>query len=140
MVNTTRKELLDLLKGCSPRTRKTVLRLVEGKASQDGVSFVKENLSFLEQDGTVRAVEIFGARTCDFGHVLDQQTRLVSVCAKCGRYTCSSSSPQCSWTCSCCGNSFCRSHVSTYADGESYCARCRPRKWFRLFFDLKKKG
>ncbi len=140
MEGLTRKELLELLNSSGPRTRKTVVRTVEGKVSQDGVSFVKESLGFMQPDGTVRSIELIGTFTCGCGHLTDQQTRLLSVCTKCGNYTCSSSSPQCSFTCQGCGKSFCRQHISVYADGECYCSKCRWRKWLRCFFDLKKRS
>ena len=80
MSEKTREELLDLLRRCSPRTRRTVMRVVEGKVSRDNAAFIQEQLSMVESDLTVRQVDFISSRTCDFGHLLDQQTRLVAVC------------------------------------------------------------
>jgi len=133
----TRKELLARVRRCSPRARKTVLRVIEGKVSQDGAAFIKETFDLLEPDGTARSIDFFSARTCDCGHLLGE-TKLVAVCEACGRYTCSA--PGCSFTCMACGGAFCRRDVSVYADGEAYCWKCRPKKWAKSVFELTKKG
>ena len=83
MAKETLDKLLELLAKCNPRTRKTVMRVVEGKASQDNAAFIQEQLSFIEQDAsgmTVRSVDFISSRTCDYGHLQDQHTRLVAVC------------------------------------------------------------
>jgi len=123
----TRDELLELLAKCNPRTRKTVMRVVEGKASQDNAAFIQEQLSFIEQDAngmTVRSVDFISSRTCDFGHLQDQHTRLVAVCEICGTHTCSTAG--CNYTCARCGRALCRRHASVYGDGEAYCPKCHP--------------
>jgi hypothetical protein len=120
----TREELLDLLSKCNPRTRRTVMRVVEGKVSQDNAAFIQEQLSFVEPDLTVRTVDFISSRTCDFGHLQDQQTRLVAVCQACGLHTCST--PGCGFTCVRCGVALCRQHARVYGEGEAYCAKCHP--------------
>lgn len=125
MAENTRDQLLELLKRCSPRTRKTVMRVVEGKVSQDNAAFIQEQLSFMEPDMTVRSVDFISSRCCDFGHLQDQHVRLVAVCEICGAHTCSTSG--CSFTCARCGRALCRRHaVSVYGDNEAYCSTCRP--------------
>lgn len=124
MAENTRDELLELLKRCNPRTRKTVMRVIEGKASRDNAAFIQEQLSFMEPDMTVRSVDFISSRTCDFGHLQDQQTRVVAVCEVCGAHTCSTSG--CSFTCARCGRALCRRHASVYGDNEAYCSSCRP--------------
>ena len=112
MSKITRQDLLDLL----------VMRVIEGKVSQDNAAFVQEQLNFVEPDLTVRSVDFVSSRTCDFGHLLDQQTRLVAVCERCGLHTCSA--PGCGFTCTRCGIALCRRHASVYAEGEAYCTTC----------------
>ena len=120
----SRQDFLDLLAKCNPRTRKTVLRVIEGKVDADGAAFVQEQLSMLEPDLTVRQVDFVSSRTCSFGHMQDQQTRLVAVCEVCGVYTCST--PGCSFTCARCGKALCRRHSRVYGESEAYCSRCHP--------------
>lgn len=120
----TREEFLKLLERSNPRTRKTVMRVIEGKVSQDDAAFIQEQLSFVEPDLTVRSVDFVSSRTCDFGHLQDQQTRLVAVCGQCGAYTCSA--PGCSLACARCGVALCRRHARVHGEGEAYCSRCWP--------------
>jgi hypothetical protein len=86
-------------------------------------------LNFVDPDLTVRTVNYIGTRTCDFGHLQDQQTRLVAVAECCGAITCSA--PGCSWTCTDCSRSICRPHAKVYDDGEVCCPRCRPLAFLR---------
>lgn len=133
MSDKTREDLLELLKKCNPRTRRTTKRVVEGKVSQDGAAFVQEKMDFLEPDMTVRSVDFISSRTCDAGHMLDQHTRLIGVCEVCGSHTCSTVG--CGYTCARCGSSICRRHVYVYSADEAYCSRCHPLvllKWLIL--------
>jgi hypothetical protein len=124
MAERTRGDFLNLLRRSNPRTRKTVMRVIEGKADQDGAAFVQEQLNFIDPEMTVRSVDFISSRTCSFGHLQDQQTRLTGVCERCGAVTCST--PGCSQSCQRCGRAYCRAHISVYSNGEAYCARCRP--------------
>lgn len=124
MSENTRDDLLELLKRCNPHTRKTVMRVIEGKVGQDKAAFIQEQLSFMEPDTTVRSVDFISSRTCDSGHLQDQQTKLVAVCEVCGAHTCST--PGCSFTCARCGRALCRHHASVYEDNEAYCSNCQP--------------
>ena len=127
----TRRELLAYLRRCSPRTRSTVIRAVEGRVSSDGVAFIKEHMEFVEPDMvTTRTVDFVSARTCEFGHLLDEKNRLVSTSSCCGAMTCSVEG--CSLNCIRCGASLCRRHASVYADGEVYCASCKSYKWLKV--------
>ena len=142
-----RQEFLDLLAQCNPRTRRTTLRLIEGKAQEDNAAFVQERLDFIDRDGTVRSVDLISSRTCSFGHCLDQQTRLVGVCEVCHAYTCSvgatsgapgkaTSPTACSFSCVKCGCALCRRHVHISSDGETYCPRCWPARLLKVFLYL----
>jgi len=137
MSRMSREDFLDELGRSNPRTRRTTVRRIEGRASQDGAPYVQEELNFVDPDLTVRSVNYIGTRTCDFGHLLDQQTRLVAVCERCGAYTCSApgsapgSTPVCSFTCLRCGAALCRRHVRVYEQNEAYCSRCMPLVWLR---------
>jgi len=121
MAENTREELLELLKRSSPRTRRTVLRALEGSADVDNVAFVEDTLDFIEPDQTVRSVKFIASRTCTFGHVLDTHTHVVAVAQCCGAVTCSAEG--CSLNCSRCGKSICIRH-SHRVGGRTYCRRC----------------
>ena len=137
MSEKTREEILDLLRRCNPRTRKTVLRVIEGKVSQDNAAFIQEQLSFIEPDMTVRTVDFVSSRLCDAGHALDQQNRLLGICQhnNCSANVCSH--PGCGYTCRC-GRLFCHRHVRVYGD-EAYCSRCYPAALLRWLILGKRK-
>jgi hypothetical protein len=122
MPEQNRGDFLDLLRRSNPRSRRTVVRVIEGKADQDGAAFVQEQLSMVEADLTVRQVDFISSRTCSCGHLQDQQTRLTAVCEPCGAVTCST--PGCSFTCSRCGKALCRRHAHVSGEDEVYCSGC----------------
>jgi len=126
MSKMSREDLLKLLAKCNPRTRKTVIRVVEGRMSQDDAAFVQEQVSFIEPDMTVRTVDFVSSRLCDAGHAIDQQTRLIGQCQhnNCSAYVCSQ--PGCGYTCGRCGMVLCRQHARVYMEGEAYCTKCHP--------------
>jgi len=125
-----RRELLRFLRRCSPRTRSSVIRTIEGRASADQVAFIKEHIETMEPDATVRVVDYVAARTCDFGHLLDEQNRLIATTDCCGALTCSAEG--CSLNCIRCGRSLCRRHAAVFSDGEVYCPSCKSSKWLRI--------
>jgi len=125
----TRAELLDLLARSNPRTRRTVLRVIEGRVSQDDVAFIQEQLTFVDPTMTVRNVDFVGVRLCSAGHVLGQEQRLVAQCARCSAYTCSV--PGCTHICSRCNVTICNTCAHVYGPDEAYCARCHPRALLR---------
>jgi len=137
MSRMSREDFLDELGRSNPRTRRTTVRRIEGRASQDGAPFVQEELNFVDPDMTVRSVNYIGTRTCDFGHLQDQQTRLVAVAECCGAITCSANG--CSYTCTNCGRAICRPHAKVYDDGEVCCPRCRPLAFFRRLIKGKRR-
>jgi len=134
----TRDELLELLKKSNPRTRSTTIQAVEGRASEDKVGYIKEQLSFVEEDMTTRQVTFISSRLCDCGKLVSQENVLIGACQhpNCTSFTCK----ECSRVCSYCHRNFCTRHVILYRDGEIFCVRCRPIKWLRLFFDLPRKA
>jgi len=138
MSEKTREELLALLKQCNPRQRSTVIQAIEGLASEDKVAYIKEHLSFLEPDLTTREVTFISSRVCDCGKLISQNNVLQGKCqqAKCVKYVCS----DCSKVCSRCGRTVCPEHRTQYLDGSTYCRRCRPFKWARMFFDVREAG
>jgi len=125
MSKMSREDILKLLAKCNPRTRKTVIRRVEGKVSKDDAPFIQEQLSMIEPDMTVRQIDFISSRLCDAGHAIDQQTRLIGQCqhSGCSAYVCSHAG--CGYTCRC-GRLFCRRHVHVYGADEAYCSRCHP--------------
>ena len=137
MSEKTREELLQLLTKCSPRTRKTFMRTIEGKVADDNVAVIKETLDFMQPDLTVRSVEFISSRTCSHGHLLDDKTRIVAVAECCSAITCSVEG--CSLNCNRCSKSLCRRHAHTLGD-LTYCAACMPGAVLRyLFFGSSKK-
>ena len=127
----SREDLLKLLAKCNPRTRKTVIRVVEGRVSQDDAAFIQEQVSFIEPDMTVRTVDFISSRLCDAGHAIDQQTRLIGQCQHnhCSVYVCSH--PGGGFTCGRCGMVLCRRHAWLCGESEAYCSRCRPLVFLR---------
>ena len=128
----TREELLKLLERCNPRTRKTQIYTVRGKI-EDGVASVREELSFIEPDGTVRAVEISELRSCACcGRAIGTDTHVGGVVQSCSSVVCAN----CFFVCVRCGRSLCRKDATLYGDGDVVCTSCKLVKWLRLFFSL----
>ena len=123
MSKMSREDLLKEMSGPGPRTRKTTVRHLDGKVEQDAAAFIQEEVTFIDTDMTVRQASHISSRTCSFGHLTDQQVRLVGKCERCGSITCST--PGCSLTCSRCGKALCRRHAHVYGPGEAYCSSCR---------------
>jgi len=137
MTERSRRDFLELLAKCNPRTRSTTMQAVEGRASEDKVGYIKEELSFLEPDLTTRRVTFISTRVCDCGKLVSQENALAGACQfpGCTNFTCK----ECARVCSRCRRMFCPGHYSSYVDGDIFCARCKPIKWLLLFFDLGKK-
>jgi hypothetical protein len=141
MSKVSRDDFLDLLAESDTKTRKSSLRIVGGKVSEDDTQYIHEQLDFVDSDQTVREIDLVSSRTCSFGHLLDRQVRLVSRCEVCGAYTCSASEDdgyKCSYTCVRCGKAICKKCSSLDADKEAYCPKC---KWYRnlmAFFSIVK--
>lgn len=76
MSEKTREELLALLKQCNPRQRSMVIQGVEGRASEDKVAYMKEQLSFMEADLTTREVTFISSRLCDCDKLISQKNVL----------------------------------------------------------------
>ena len=129
MSRMTREDLLDLLARSNPRTRRTVVRVLEGRVSQDDVAFIQEQLTFVDPTMTVRNVDFVGVRQCSAGHVLGQEQHLVAQCSRCSAWTCSA--PLCTNICTSCGILICRACSHVYGPDEAYCARCHPRALLR---------
>jgi len=137
MSEMTRKELLDLLAKCDPKTRKTSMRVIEGKVGENRATYIQETVDFVDSDMTVRSVDFISSRTCSFGHLQDQKIRLVSVCEECHSYTCSAEG--CSFTCVRCGQALCRHCASLRSNKDAYCPKCRWYKYLMIGFDIIKK-
>lgn len=129
MPERTREDLLKLLARSNPRTRRTVLRVIEGRVSDDDIAFIQEQMSFVAPDMTVRNVDFVGVRLCSAGHVLGQEQHLVAQCSRCSAWTCSA--PGCTHTCSSCNAILCSACARVYGPDEAYCTRCYPRVLLR---------
>ncbi len=134
MSKMTRKAFLRQFRKGNPRTQKTTLRIVEGKVTDDNAAYVQDVLSYVAPDLTAQQLDIITSRTCSFGHLQDQSTRLTARCEVPGCKAVTCSTPGCSHTCGRCGRALCRRHVHLY-DGdkkeEAYCTRCWPWVFFR---------
>ncbi len=124
-----------------PGTRVTTVRLLGGRSINDNVLFAKEVVQTVDDHGNAIQAEVFDARLCSSGHVLDQNVRATGLCAVCGALTCSAEG--CSGQCSGpggCGKTCCAKHRYTYeiADGKSvtYCSRCRWQYFMRSFWGM----
>ena len=126
----TTNDYLDLLRQ-NPGTRITTVRLLEGSAAQDGILSVREHIETEDVDGNLRRVDVYGARTCTFNHLLDQTTKAVSTC-RCGALMCSAEG--CSATCVICGQARCPRCRVTHrlAEGRTvtYCDDHAWRYWW----------
>jgi hypothetical protein len=133
MPEKTREELLEYLKTCNPRTRNTFIQMIEGKVSEnDSAAFVREKLSFMEQDLTPREVTFVSSRLCDCGKLISQNNALQGKCQHrgCRRYVCA----ECARTC--CGRTLCPRHYTESRSGKVHCRRCRPVALLKAFFDI----
>lgn len=137
MSKMSRKTFLDSIANMHPRTHKTEQRFLEGKVSQDNIEYSVDDVSYVDDDSATRSVRIISHRTCDFGHLQDQKVKLLALCERCGKITCSTEG--CGFTCVRCGRAFCRHHVSVYSDGQAYCSDCRWFKRLMVAFNLAKK-
>lgn len=132
----TRQDFVDLLNRSNPRQRKTSMQSVEGKVSDDGVTYIREEINMVTPDMTARQVVFQSSRVCDCGQVLGQDNPLKGTCQHpgCKHFVCQS----CSRTCPC-GRTVCYRH-SRQISGVYYCKRCyRIRlliNMFKWFFDI----
>ena len=141
----TRRDFIDLLNRSNPRQRKTTTQSVEGPASADGVTFVREEMSFVEPDATARQVVLTSSRQCDCGLVLTQSNPFLGQCQYrgCHGYLCAGCLRKC--TRACCGKVVCHEH-SRELSGSVFCTDCYPGRLFiRLLmaffqFDVKEKN
>ena len=118
-----------------PGMRSTTLRILGGRATDDGTLFVREHIETTDDAGNARQVEVFAARTCGFGHVLDEHCHAAGICGVCGELLCSTEHPTpCTSVCQSCGTACCARDRNTYnlGDGKivTYCSRCSWRFWF----------
>ena len=131
-------DYLGLLNG-HPGTRLTTTRLLGGRATDDGVIFTRERIQTEDDAGNAREVEVFDARMCGFGHIIDQDVRASGVCQICGELLCTT--PGCASRCYLCGAACCAQHRVSPDLGNgatvTYCSRCRGRHWWRIFWGLQ---
>ena len=135
MPDMSREEIEALADKSTGQTRRSAIRILEGKASEDNVTQSQHQYNFIDENLTVRSIDYVGTRTCDFGHVLGQgqQAQITARCEVCGKLTCSmsmDSGPRCSFNCLHCGKALCRPHAHIYVDGQVYCSNCRYYKRF----------
>jgi len=133
----SREELLEYIKGCSPRTRDTFVQRLEGKASEkDATPFAREKLSFMEDDLTPREITLVSSRTCDCGALLSESNKLFGRAECCGALLCD----RCQSQCVRCGKAICHRHSHRFSEEETYCPGCRLAKWVKLATGLLGKG
>lgn len=129
------EDYTNLLEG-HPGARVTTVRVLGGRATDDGVLFEREHLETEDDQGNARQVDVFGARLCHAGHLLDQTVRATAVCALCGDLMCSTEG--CTGWCAFCGAACCAKDRVSYTlhNGNTitYCSQCRWRHWWRLWW------
>ena len=114
-----------------PGTRITTVRLLGKKTSEDNVLLVKEHIETEDEQGNARQVEVLDARTCDFGHLFDQQTHAAGICQICNRLGCSQE--DCMRTCSICGDAACKQDRTDHnSDHGQIVTICIRHKWRRF--------
>ena len=144
MPDMSREEIEALAAKSTGQTRKSAIRAIEGKVSEDNVAQSQHQYNFMDEDLTVRSIDYVGTRTCDFGHILGQgqQAQITGRCEVCEKFTCSSSTEdghKCSYNCIRCGKALCRPHAHVYSDGQAYCSNCRSYKILMIVFDVIRK-
>ena len=132
-------DYLELLED-HPGSRTTQIRILGSQASEDRVGFRHERIETEDDRGNARQVDVYEAKTCSFGHMLDQEVRVMSVCQiqGCGAVLCSA--PGCSATCEC-GASCCPTHRKSWQVGPgrtvTYCSICKWRHYWKLWWGLR---
>ena len=140
MPDMSREEIESLAAKSTGQARKSAIRAVEGKVSEDNVTQSQHQYNFVDEDLTVRSIDYVGTRLCDFGHAIGQgqQTQITGRCEVCAKFTCSSSTEgghNCSYSCLRCGKALCRPHAHVYAEGQTYCSNCKWYKTLMILFD-----
>ena len=102
----------------APVTRKTTVRVFNGKLSDAGELFSRENAEFI--DGNfIETIDLLNWSNCDFGHLIGSNgVEVAGRCFRCRRWVCSA--PGCARTCVRCGRVCCGQHSFVTADG-AYC-------------------
>lgn len=131
------EEIERILQEANLEGRDRKCRIPGKKASESGQAYIQDEFKYEGPNESMDSLQVSRSFTCDFGHYIDQKIRLVARCEVCGHLTCDT--PDCSMSCINCGQALCRKHASVYADGDVYCHRCRPIKWLRIFFGLRRK-
>jgi len=111
-----------------PGTRVTTVRLLGRRTADDNVLFAREHLETEDDEGNAREIDVYDARTCSFGHLLDQDVRATALCQTCGEVMCSTE--DCTGWCCVCGSACCANHrIRCVVGGQklTYCNRCRRR-------------
>jgi len=131
------EEIQRLLQGRNIEGHDRKHRIIGGKVSESHHIYDDHDIRSEGPNGSMDSLKLSCSYSCDFGHIVDQKIRLVGRCEVCGRLTCETAG--CNFTCIHCGRALCRKHASVYSDDEVYCHRCRPIKWLKIFFCLRRK-
>jgi len=131
------EEIQQILSDKNLEGRDRKFRIPGRKISESGQTHMYDEFRYEGPNESMDSLQVTRSFTCDFGHYIDQKVRLEARCEVCNRLTCDT--PGCSLNCINCGRALCRSHASVYADGDVYCHWCRPIKWLRIFFCLRRK-
>jgi len=124
-----------------PAAGATTVRLIGGPA-EDGLSFRHEQREGIDREGAARQIDVYEARTCSCGHLIDQHNRVASTCQICQAVLCQIEGCGGGTNASCaqCGAACCPRHRHTYEIDEdetvTYCERCSWWHPWRLFWGL----
>lgn len=116
-----RRELEDLLRAQEDVDRRSTVRAFDGKASELGHLFTRDQVELFGEQGR-HSIDYIGVTTCDFGHVLGPERNLVATCY-CGKMVCEH--PTCSHVCKLGNHVVCPRHA-VLIKGETYCHRHVP--------------
>jgi hypothetical protein len=120
-----------------PGLRSTTIRVMGGRATDDGTLFAREHVETEDDAGNAVQVDAFDARTCSLGHMFDQTCLAVGVCELGGEVVCSHETcgGGTAAVCQACGACCCPRHRKNYNLGDgrtvTYCINCGWKKyWF----------
>ena len=125
----TRQDVVKQSNGRNPRTRHTTAQVVdEDTVSDDRAVYVKEEISYLEEDLTMRQVTVISSRVCECcGALLSEANKLA------GRARTMFVCQECAVRCTRCAKILAPAEARRLL-GRSYCGRCLWLTALRLLF------
>jgi len=129
-----------LMERCKTKSVSQTIQHVGRPVSDDDTGYIKQEMSFIDEDMTPRRVTLYSMRNCSCGKIITESNAIRGRCQhhNCVSFTCA----ECSRTCQRCKGNFCSRHVTRFGQDEVYCSRCMPLKMFtasvKWFFNIRK--